>query len=239
MDVLTLANTKGGVGKTTLTLHLGVEAERAGRKVVWVDLDPQASLTEAWEARAAATPALAEVAVMAEEAGERRARRLVDELGAKLGSLAEEGYDLAVVDTPPEHYQAVHLDAGLAVATAILVPIQPTPLALRAVGPLLAKLAPDRRFAFIVNEASSNRFVQSTPQAVAELSAYGRVAPVILHRRELYATATADGRTAGEITPGHAAAREMRELWAFVEAWMNENAESSKSESTEKRKART
>jgi chromosome partitioning protein len=239
MDVLALANTKGGVGKTTLALHLGVEAERAGRRVVWVDLDPQASLTEAWEARAAVTPALAEVAAMTEAAGERRARRLGEELGAKLRSLAGEGYDLAVVDTPPEHYQAVHLDAGLATATAILVPIQPTPLALRAVGALLAKLVPDKRFAFVVNEASPNRFVQSTPQAVAELSAHGRVAPVILHRRELYATATADGRTAGEITSGHAAAREMRDLWIFVEAWISENVESSKRGLTAQRKART
>jgi chromosome partitioning protein len=239
MDVIALANTKGGVGKTTLALHLGVEAERAGRKVVWVDLDPQGSLTEAWEARAAATPALAEVAAMAAEAaGERRARKLGEELGAKLRSLAAEGYDLAVVDTPPEHYQAVHLNAGLAAATAVLVPIQPTPLALRAVGALLAKLTPGRRFAFVVNEASPNRFVQSTPQAVAELSAHGRVAPVILHRRELYATATADGRTAGEIAPGHTAAREVRELWTFVETWIDERTDTSKRASTEKQKIR-
>lgn len=239
MDILAFANTKGGVGKTTLALHLGVEAECAGRRVVWVDLDPQASLTEAWEARAAATPALAEMLAMGEPPGERRARRLGEELGKKLASLAAEGYDLAVLDTPPEHYQAVHLDAGLAAATAILVPIQPTPLALRAVGPLLAKLSPERRFAFVVNEASPNRFVQSTPQAIAELSAHGRVAPVILHRRELYATATADGRTAGEIAPSHAAAREVRNLWLFVELWINEKAEPSERRPTERRKART
>jgi chromosome partitioning protein len=239
MDVLALANTKGGVGKTTVALHLGVEAERAGRKVVWFDLDPQASLTEAWEARTADTPALAEIAAMTEPTGERRARRLDAELGAKLRSLADESYDLAIIDTPPEHFQAVHLDAGLGVATAILVPIQPTPLALRAVGPLLAKLTPQRRFAFVVNEASPNRFVQSTPQAIAELSAHGRVAPIILHRRELYATATADGRTAGEITPNHAAAKEIRALWAFVETWMNENADPLKVAKAEKRKVRT
>jgi chromosome partitioning protein len=238
MDVLALANTKGGVGKTTLALHLGVEAERAGRRVVWVDLDPQASLTEAWEARAAATPALAEVIAMGDTPSERRARRLGEELSAKLTSLTADGYDLAILDTPPEHYQAIHLDAGLAVATAILVPIQPTPLALRAVGPLLAKLSTERRFAFVVNEASPNRFVQSTPQAIAELSAHGRVAPVILHRRELYATATADGRTAGEIAPGHAATREVRDLWLFVESWLHDKAISLERRTTE-RKAKT
>jgi chromosome partitioning protein len=239
MDVLALANTKGGVGKTTLALHLGVEAERAGRRVVWVDLDPQASLTEAWEARAAVTPALAEVLAMGGAPSERRAHQLGEELSAKLASLAAEGYNLAVIDTPPEHYQAVHLDAGLAAATAILVPIQPTPLALRAVGPLLAKLSLERRFAFVVNEASPNRFVQSTPQAIAELSAHGRVAPIILHRRELYATATADGRTAGEIAPSHAAAREIRDLWLFVEPWISEKAIPPKYRKTGKPKART
>src|SRR4051812_21522758 len=137
MDILAVANTKGGVGKTTVALHLGVEAERAGRRVVWVDLDPQASLTEAWEARTAVTPVLADVVAMSEAAGEQRGRRLNRELGAKLDSLAAEGYDLAILDTPPEHYQAVHLDAGIAAAGIVLVPIQPTPLALRAVGPLL------------------------------------------------------------------------------------------------------
>jgi chromosome partitioning protein len=239
MDVLALANTKGGVGKTTLALHLGVEAERAGRRVVWVDLDPQASLTEAWEARAAVTPALAEVLAMGGAPSERRAHRLGEELGAKLASLAAEGYDLALIDTPPEHYQAVHLDAGLGAATAILVPIQPTPLALRAVGPLLAKLSPEQCFAFVVNEASPNRFVQSTPQAIAELSAHGRVAPIILHPRELYATATADGRTAGEIAPSHAAAREIRDLWLFVESWIREKVIPLERQKKASRKART
>jgi chromosome partitioning protein len=236
MHTLTIANTKGGSGKTTVALHLGVEAERAGNRVVWLDLDPQASLTEAWEARTAESPALADLTAMTEGVADLRLRRLEKELQIKLEGLAREGYDLAILDTPPEHYQAMHLDAGLAVADAILVPIQPTPLALRAVGPLLAKFGPSHRFVFVINDANPNIRVLSTQQAIAELSAHGRVAPVILHRRELYASATADGRTAGELTANHAAAREIRELWQFVNSWLRDPAFSSKRSTTEKRK---
>jgi chromosome partitioning protein len=238
MHVLAIANTKGGSGKTTLALHLGVEAERAGNRVVWLDLDPQASLTEAWEARVVESPSLADLTAMTESIADSRLRRLEKELQAKLEGLAGQGYDLAILDTPPEHYQAIHLDAGLVVADAILVPIQPTPLALRAVGPLLAKLGAERRFIFVINDANPNIRVLSTHHAIAELSAHGRVAPVILHRRELYASATADGRTAGELVPNHAATREIRELWRFVDSWLRDSTISGSSVKTDKRKGR-
>ncbi len=43
--VISLTNNKGGVGKTTSTLNLGVGLANKGKRVLLIDLDPQASLT--------------------------------------------------------------------------------------------------------------------------------------------------------------------------------------------------
>lgn len=60
MKIISIFNNKGGVGKTTLTFHLGHALAELGHKVLMIDLDPQCNLTilamdeerihEIWEA---------------------------------------------------------------------------------------------------------------------------------------------------------------------------------------------
>src|SRR3954454_629260 len=94
MRVLALASQKGGSGKTTLSGHLAVQAERAGAgPVCLIDIDPQGSLADWWNERDAEMPAFAQTAA---------ARRPAD-----LEILRQQGSKLAVTDTPPAITMAI------------------------------------------------------------------------------------------------------------------------------------
>jgi hypothetical protein len=64
LRVLAMASQKGGSGKTTLSGHLGVQAQRAGAgPVVLIDIDPKGSLADWWNEREAELSAFAQTTV--------------------------------------------------------------------------------------------------------------------------------------------------------------------------------
>jgi chromosome partitioning protein len=200
MDILTIASQKGGAGKTTLSAHLAVEAERAGMgPVAIVDTDPQGSLADWWNPRTADTPLFAAVEVI----------RLADHMAA----LQQQGVTLVVIDTPPALLQTIR--AAIAVATVVLIPARPSPHDLRAVG-VVVEMAEQLKtpFCFVVNGATPRTTIAL--EAVQALAQHGPVAPVIVHQRIDFAGSMVDGRTVGEVNPQSRSAQEITNLWKYI-----------------------
>ena len=46
MEIITVSNQKGGVGKSTVALHLAMDMQEREKKILFLDLDPQANSTK-------------------------------------------------------------------------------------------------------------------------------------------------------------------------------------------------
>lgn len=207
MKTLVLASQKGGAGKTTLAAHLAIEAERTGAgPAVLIDTDPQGSLTAWWNSREAGTPALASATLA--------------ELQAKLAALQAAGFKLAVIDTPPAITESIRDVVRL--ADLVLIPTRPSPHDLRAVGSTVdLATGTGRQFAFALTQAKPT--ARLTVQAVAALSAHGAVAPSIIHDRVDFAASMVDGRVVQETDPNGRSAKEIVDLFAFVQGRLHES----------------
>jgi chromosome partitioning protein len=207
LRVLALASQKGGSGKTTLSGHLAVQAERAGAgPVVLIDIDPQGSLSDWWNEREAEFPAFAQTTVA----------RLAHDLQA----LRAQGFRLAVIDTPPAITMAIQ--SVIAQAELIVVPTRPSPHDLRAVGATveLCERA-GKPLIFTVNGATPKARI--TAEAIIALSQHGTVAPVTVHHRTDFAASMIDGRTVMEVDPAGRSAGEVAQLWAYVSERLEKN----------------
>ncbi|WP_417319212.1 AAA family ATPase [Emcibacter sp.] len=207
MRVLAFTSQKGGSGKTTLSGHVAVQAELAGEgPVVLVDTDPQGSLTEWWNEREAPTPAFAQTNVS----------RLITDLD----ELRSQGFKLAIIDTPPAITLAIQ--SVIAVSDLIVIPTRPSPHDLRAAGGTV-ELADrtDKPFMFVVNGASARARI--TSDAAIALSQHGTVAPVTLHQRTDYASSMIDGRTVMEVNPDSKSAKEIADLWDYINDRLEKN----------------
>ena len=200
MRVLAMASQKGGSGKTTLSGHLAVQAERAGHgPVVLIDIDPQGSLTDWWNEREAEAPAFAQTTVA--------------RLAADLEILRQQGFKLAVIDTPPAITMAIQ--SVIQVAELIVIPTRPSPHDLRAVGATVDLCERSGKpLIFVVNAATPKARI--TGEASVALSHHGTVAPMTIHQRTDFAASMIDGRTVMEVDPKGKSAAEIEALWAYV-----------------------
>lgn len=200
MRSIAFFTSKGGSGKSTLSIHIAVAASQHHR-VVLIDCDPQGTVT-AWAAkRERPSPSVI-------RADPSSIARLLDHHRAA-------GFGLAVLDCPP------HAAAGtamlLAVADHVALPVQPTAPDLAATQRALAMIkASGRPYSFVVSRAPVR--APEIEQTRGILGALGPLAPVSIGDRRVFARALIQSSAVTEIVRDDAkAAEEIHAYWRWLD----------------------
>jgi len=209
--IVALLNQKGGVGKTTLALHLAGAWARQGCRVTVIDADPQGSALDWSEQRAKeGGPRLFGVLGLARDTLHREAPEIA------------RGVDHVVIDGPPRI--AGLMRSALLAADLVLVPAQPSPFDGWASGEMLNLIREARIFRpelvarFVLNRCAARTIIaRETGDALAEHDP-----PVLAARigqRVAFADAARTGQLVFEVESGGAAAREITALAAEIAAF--------------------
>lgn len=165
--IIAVANQKGGVAKTTTVHTVGAALVERGRRVLLVDLDPQASLSYAMGIRDEPDPSMHDVmmqrtgieTILYETAGIDLAPSSIDLAGAEVHLLTRTGrehvlaralrsvreeYDYILIDCPPS--LGLLTINGLTAAGEVLVPLQAELLTHRGLGQLVETVSDVRNY---------------------------------------------------------------------------------------------
>ncbi len=199
--IISLLNQKGGVGKTTLAVHLADALSRRGMRLMLIDADPQGSALD-WAALREAQDAFPVVGLPKPT------------LHKELPKLAA-GYDLLIVDGAPRVYDVAR--SAILASDIVLVPVQPSPYDVWAAKEIVDLLVEVREFkehlrrAFVINRKIVNTAIgRDVTEALAAYELPVLAAQVC--QRVPFAECAAEGKTVLETAPGSTAAREIEAL---------------------------
>lgn len=209
MRTIAVIARKGGSGKSTVAVHVALAAHLRGKRVLLADTDAQRSASQVLQGRQGDGPALAETA------------------GAGLIPLQStslrDGVQVMVVDTPA--VVEAEIAHAIVAADLCLLIIRPTFLDLAAAIQTAEIVRRLRKPALVVlNQAPSPRAGVEAPSVKRSLEALKLlrlpVVPTVLRGRMAYQSAFETGRSAEEVDPAGDAAREMADLWSFIDGFL-------------------
>jgi chromosome partitioning protein len=198
--VITLAGTKGGLGKSTLACSLAIRATEDGGRVALLDLDPQQSLTGWWMRR-----------------GKTRNPKLyeLDATTEAVELLISEGWRYVFIDTPPANIQRI--EPGVVCADLVLIPTAPNAFDIEQV-PLTVELCErqGKRHAVIFNRVppSSAKLLKSSKQFLRSEGC--TVLDESIGFRQHYMAALTQGKAGHELDKGTTVRAEIDALWQSI-----------------------
>ncbi len=194
--IITVAQQKGGTGKTTLAANIAA-ALGSDRLVAVLDIDPQKTLARWFSLRGDRKPHL----TFSDVSGWR--------LGRELDRLRS-SHDLVLIDSPPQ----IDTDVRIAIRAAdlVLVPVQPSPPDLWAAEGTLKLAEAERRPArLILNRVPGASRLRTAVES--EIAARGLpLMRATLGNRTGFALAFAAGLGVTEAAPRSTATMELRSL---------------------------
>jgi len=247
MRVLAVANQKGGVGKSTLTVHLAYTALEAGLRVLLVDMDKQGSLSLSFPPNAASpTGILASrlydalpddmlperitdtLAIVRADNGllaiDKAENQVIRRPGVALRRFAHD-FDLCLIDTPP--LLGVRLMASLSAADFVVTPVSVGLYELAGVADLMQTIHvvrtqgfnPRLRHVGILPMKTNNRSTEERQALLALRERYGAaILPDVLPERAPVRKAIAQRRPVWMATKGEGHRKAAQEWRAACES---------------------
>ena len=203
--IITVGNTKGGVGKTTIAINLAVEAVIAGKTVLILDTDPQGSAISFRTERVAS-----DIKVVSQI--NNTIHEDIDALSA--------AFDFVIIDAGGRDNEIFR--SAVAACKLFLLPVLPSQVDIWAVDDAVKAFREIRPFnkmtgRIVLNQIQPNTNVSS--EAKEALETYSQFLPVLeqkLHHRVAYKASFSFGQGVSEYEPHGKAAEEVHSLYSAV-----------------------
>ena len=210
--IVSVLNQKGGVGKTTLAVHIATALAQKGARVLLVDADQQGSALDWSASRNGNSLPLFPVIGLPKKS-----------LHREIPALAED-YKYVIIDGPPRVNDVAR--SAILASDLVLIPVQPSPYDVWAAKEIVDLLSEVTTFnekvksAFVINRKIVNTAIGR--DVIEALSGY----PIPVFKAQIcqrvpFAETAGSGQTVLEVDPESLAAKEIQTLVTEMQEFMN------------------